>query len=98
MSSSHPVVSATYIGTGLIANCLMNLLKSETLTWWQMGILKLSVLFIGIAIGANWPSAFVPYSALIVLLGLCGGIYIGYIWFYEGKSEDSASQTPPMTF
>ena len=76
----------------------MNLLKSETLTWWQVGILKLSVLLIGIAIGANWSATFVSYSALFVLVGLCGGIYIGYIWFYEGKSEASGIQTPPMTF
>ncbi len=76
----------------------MNFFKSETLTWWQAGVLKLSMLLIGIAIGANWPSAFVEYSALIVLLGLCGGIYVAYVWFYEGKSESGASQTPPMTF
>lgn len=48
-----------------------------------MGMLKFSVLFIGIAIGANWPAVFVPYTTALVVVGLALGIYLSTIWYRE---------------
>jgi hypothetical protein len=50
------------------------------MSWWQVGILKLSLLSIGIAIGAYWQEVFLPYVAWLVVLGVVSGIYIAYIW------------------
>jgi len=59
----------------------MNLFKDGTLTWWEAGILKVSVLCIGIAIGANWPQLFVQHTIFLVVLGLILGLYLIPAWF-----------------
>ncbi|MDB5195501.1 MAG: hypothetical protein JWO84_685 [Parcubacteria group bacterium] len=59
----------------------MNILRSGSLTWWQISILKVAVLLIGIAIGANWPLFFAPYTLKLVLVGIVLGIYVACIWF-----------------
>ncbi len=46
-----------------------------------MAILKLAVLFIGVAIGANWPQAFVAYTLPLVVAGLVFGIYLAAVWY-----------------
>ena len=59
----------------------MNLFKDGTLKWWQASILKVSVLCIGIAIGANWPQLFVGHTVFLVLLGVGLGLYLLPVWF-----------------
>jgi hypothetical protein len=46
-----------------------------------MSLLKLTVLLIGIAIGANWPVFFAPYTLKLVLVALVLGLYLAVIWF-----------------
>ena len=58
----------------------MNLFKSTTLTWWQLGLLKWAVLCIGIAIGAHWSTMFVPYAVAFVAVGLALSCYLGLMW------------------
>jgi hypothetical protein len=58
----------------------MRIFTSSTVTWWQVGILKLSVLSIGVAIGAAWPAVFSPYTAVLVGVGVVLGLYVGYVW------------------
>jgi len=65
----------------------MNLFKSGTLTWWQVGALKLSLLCIGIAIGAHWSEIFVSYFVVLLALGLALGFYVAYVWF--GQNENN---------
>ena len=52
-----------------------------TLTWWQLGLLKLAVLVLGIAIGANWPEVFMQYTVVLVTVGLLLSIYLTVVWF-----------------
>lgn len=59
----------------------MNIFKSGTLTWWQVGVLKVSVLCIGIAVGANWPDVFVSHTLLLVAVGIVLGLYLLFPWF-----------------
>jgi uncharacterized membrane protein YgaE (UPF0421/DUF939 family) len=59
----------------------MNIFTSRSLAWWQVSVLKLAVLLIGIAIGANWPLFFAPYTLKLVLVGLVLGIYVAFVWF-----------------
>jgi hypothetical protein len=59
----------------------MNLFKSGTLAWWQVGILKLSVACIAIAIGANWPQIFQPLTLWLVIVGVLLGLYLVSVWY-----------------
>ena len=59
---------------------VMNLLRSMTLTWWQLGMFKAGMLALGVVIGACCPAFFhglsLPLGAIaIVCLG-----YIGWLW------------------
>lgn len=58
----------------------MNIFKKCTLEWWEVSLLKIAVLAIGLAVGATWPEVFEPYITFLVALGLVLGIYIGSIW------------------
>ena len=40
----------------------MNLFKPVTLRWWQVGSFKISMIAVGIAIGATWPSIFAIFG------------------------------------
>ncbi len=58
----------------------MNIFKSTQFTWWQLGLLKWAVLFIGIAIGATWPEVFARYATILLVVGLLMSVYLGVIW------------------
>ncbi|MBU1293052.1 hypothetical protein KJ819_03250 [Patescibacteria group bacterium] len=57
----------------------MNIFKNHTYSWWQIGIFKLSLLAIGVAIGAYWQGLFLPHLALLVSVGVVFALYIIYI-------------------
>jgi hypothetical protein len=59
----------------------MNLFRSYTFTWWQMGILKLALLSIGAAIGAYWNSFFGANLAALIVIALVASAYILYVAF-----------------
>jgi len=59
---------------------LMNIFKSTRFTWWQMGLFKWSILFIGIAIGSTWAEVFAPYAVLLFVVGLVVSSYLGVVW------------------
>ncbi len=59
----------------------MNIFQSGKLTWWQVSLLKWSVLLMGLAIGANWPEVFAPHTVLLVVVSLVVGVYLAFIWF-----------------
>jgi hypothetical protein len=53
--------------------------KSYTFTWWQIGIFKLALLAIGVAIGAYWSAFFKNYLALLIIIGVISSAYIIFI-------------------
>jgi hypothetical protein len=59
----------------------MDIFRNYTFTWWQVGLLKLALLLLGVAIGAYFQAAFLPYSAALALLGLGLGAYIALASF-----------------
>jgi hypothetical protein len=61
----------------------MNIFKKRTLHWWQIGILKLSVASIAIAIGAQWSNIFLPYTNFLILFGIILGAYLFVVWFRQ---------------
>ena len=62
-------------------NIPMNIFKNYTMTWWQVGLLKLAVLCIGVVLGSHWPQAFVPYTAILLIVAIVLGIYLLTIKF-----------------
>ena len=54
--------------------------KRFTLEWWQTGIFKLALLFIGVAIGAEGHDLFAPHVIPLAVIGLLLGAYIWYVW------------------
>lgn len=61
----------------------MDIFRNYTFTWWQVGLLKLGLLSLGVAIGSYCQATFAPYTAALVVLGLGLGAYIGWISFRQ---------------
>ena len=64
----------------------MNLFKSFTLTWWETGLFKWSLLALGIVIGATWPELFNPWRTVLLVLFLLPTIYISWIWWKQHRT------------
>lgn len=61
----------------------MNILKSFTLNWWQLGIFKITVLAFGIAIGTYWHEFFSAYLPILILIAVVCGLYIASVWWKQ---------------
>ncbi|MDP2676179.1 MAG: hypothetical protein Q8O83_00630 [bacterium] len=59
----------------------MNIFKSKSMNWWQVGVLKLALLSIGIAIGAQWSIVFSKYTGAFFVVGIALGVYSALVWF-----------------
>lgn len=53
----------------------MNLLGSYTFSWWQMGIVKLSILSIGILIGGYFADTLMEFKTLFFIIAIVGSVY-----------------------
>jgi hypothetical protein len=58
----------------------MNIFKSTTFTWWQLGMLKWTVLFIGLVIGALWPTYIIPFVPVLLVVAAVETIYLIIVW------------------
>ena len=61
----------------------MNIFKSKSLTWWQVGILKLCVVCFGAAIGSYLHEWIAPYIGLLLVVGAVCAVYIAWVWVGE---------------
>jgi disulfide bond formation protein DsbB len=61
----------------------MDIFRNYTFTWWQVGLFKLALLSLGVAIGAYCQAAFAPYITLLAVLGLGLGAYIAWVSFKQ---------------
>ena len=59
------------------------ILKRDSYNLWQIGLLKLSLLSISVAIGTNWPNVFQPYALWLVIIGVTLGLYLAYPWIRQ---------------
>jgi hypothetical protein len=61
----------------------MNIFKSFTLTWWQMGLFKWSLIALGILLGSHWPNLFIPWWPVLLILFVLPSIYLAWIWWKQ---------------
>lgn len=59
----------------------MNTPKNYTFTWWQIGLFKLALLSLGIAIGSYYQETFLPYFIGLISFGIIIGGYIAFVLF-----------------
>lgn len=57
----------------------MNLFENYTLTWWQIGIFKLALLSIGVAIGAYWSEFWIKYVMALMVVAVVASAYILFV-------------------
>ncbi len=63
----------------------MNLFKSYTFTWWQIGILKLALLSLGAVIGAYWHDFFGANLTAFIIIAIIASIIIMFIALKQAK-------------
>jgi hypothetical protein len=61
----------------------LTVFKSCTFTWWQMGLLKLSLLSSGIFVGSIWPGVFVSWRGLLAVFFVVPAFYVNYVWLTQ---------------
>ena len=61
----------------------MNLFKSFTLTWWQVGLFKLGMLAAGLLIGAYFRDAVLAAWPVVAVLAIVALGYVSYLWFRQ---------------
>jgi hypothetical protein len=61
----------------------MTLFRSVTFTWWQVGLLKMSLLSLGVVVGSTWPDLFVGWRDLLAILFVVPAFYLTYLWFRQ---------------
>jgi len=59
----------------------MDIFKNYTFTWWQAGILQISAVCIGVALGAHWPEIFAPYTTALIVIAVMLGTHLIVISF-----------------
>lgn len=48
-----------------------------------MGLLKLSLFAVGIAVGSYWSAFFMPYAAILAIGGIVVGLWLATIWYKQ---------------
>jgi MFS family permease len=54
----------------------MNLFRAYTYSWWQMGVFKVSLLAIGMILGASLASVVLAWLWVFVVLAVISTIYV----------------------
>jgi hypothetical protein len=61
----------------------MNPFKSFTLTWWQAGLFKMSLISLGIIMGANFQIFFLKWIVLVTIVFVLGALYVASAWWKQ---------------
>jgi hypothetical protein len=61
----------------------MKFFKSFTFAWWQLSLLKLSMVAFGLAVGSTWPGVFAGWRDLLLILFVVTAFYLSYVWLKQ---------------
>lgn len=61
----------------------MNFFQSFTFAWWQLSLLKLSMVALGLTVASTWPQAFVAWRDFLVILFVVPAFYVSYVWLQQ---------------
>ncbi len=61
----------------------LRIFKSYTFAWWQLGLLKISLLALGLAVGSTWPGLFAGWRELLLVLFVVPAFYVSYVWIEQ---------------
>jgi hypothetical protein len=62
----------------------MKLTKTYSIKWWQGSIFKITMLALGVAVGAYWSDIFLVYFEELILIAAAGTLYLLLI-VYKSK-------------
>jgi hypothetical protein len=60
--------------------------RTLSFTWWQVGLLKFSLLALGLAIGSMWPAVFVRWRDVLLVLFVGPVFCVTYVWLKQLRS------------
>ncbi len=63
----------------------MQFFKNTTFTWFQLGLFKISIFFVGLALGAVYWDRVLPYVDALLLVAVPAALYVVYIWFFQHR-------------
>jgi hypothetical protein len=61
----------------------MNPFKSFTLKWWQTGLLKLSMISLGIILGIYWQGFFHQWIVIVTIVFIVPALYLVRVWWEQ---------------
>ena len=61
----------------------LNIFKTLKLQWYEVMFFKISLLSVGILIGANWPAIIQDWATPILIIALVSSVYAVLIWWKE---------------
>lgn len=61
----------------------MNIFRSYTYTWWQIGIFKLALLSIGVVIGTYWQEFWSAHLLTLFAFSVISTAYVMYASFRQ---------------
>lgn len=61
----------------------MNIFKSFTMKWWQVGLFKLALASFGIILGVYFQEFFLEWIVLVAVIFALSTLYISKIWWKQ---------------
>jgi hypothetical protein len=60
-----------------------NIFKTLKLNWFELFVLKIAILTVGILIGANWPGVVLDWATPLLIIAVVSSIYFVLVWWKE---------------
>ena len=61
----------------------MRIIKDYTMRWWQVSLLKISMMALGLAVCATWPGAFEGRLLWLWLIFALPAVYLSSVFYPE---------------
>ena len=61
----------------------MNVFRDYTIKWWQLSLLKVCMIALGLALGATWPGVVAPWTTLLWIVFVVPAAYLTFAFAPE---------------